>query len=90
MKGLFFATLVASTIKSTLAASVEPAEEKRAPAATSYATAVTLSGNPSTPRTLYPNLAYSSEVLTAAASMTDRALAAKATAVSKVGTFLWI
>ncbi|OCL05935.1 glycoside hydrolase family 6 protein [Glonium stellatum] len=90
MKGLYFATLVASAITSTLAAPVEPVEEKRAPKASSCASAVTLSGNPFASRTLYPNLAYSSEVLAAAASITDSALAAKATAVSNVGTFLWI
>lgn len=59
-------------------------------AATACATAVTLSGNPFSGRTIYANKFYSSEVLSAASSITDSALKAKATKVASVGTYFWM
>ncbi|KZM21874.1 Cellulose 1,4-beta-cellobiosidase (non-reducing end) [Ascochyta rabiei] len=59
-------------------------------AAGACATAVTLSGNPFAGRSIYANKFYSSEVVSAAASITDSALKAKATKVAQVGTYLWI
>ncbi|KAG9200259.1 hypothetical protein G6514_007472 [Epicoccum nigrum] len=59
-------------------------------AASACATAVTLSGNPFAGRSIYANKFYSSEVLSAAASITDSALKAKATKVASVGTYLWL
>jgi cellulose 1,4-beta-cellobiosidase len=59
-------------------------------AATACATAVTLSGNPFSSRTIYANKFYSSEVLSAASSITDSALKAKATKVASVGTYFWM
>ena len=53
-------------------------------------TPVTLSGNPFASRSIYANKEYSKEVIAAAASMTDSALAAKASKVAQVGTFLWM
>ena len=55
-------------------------------AASACATAVT----PFAGRSIYANKFYSSEVLAAAASMTDSALKAKATKVASVGTYLWL
>ncbi|KAK3202156.1 hypothetical protein GRF29_161g381503 [Pseudopithomyces chartarum] len=91
MKGLYSAVL-ASAIAGAFAAP-SPVEQgpitARAPNA-ACATPVTLSGNPFASRSIYANKEYSKEVIAAAASMTDSALAAKASKVAQVGTFLWI
>ncbi|KAF1957389.1 cellobiohydrolase-like protein II precursor [Byssothecium circinans] len=91
MKGLYTA-LVASAITGAFAAP-SPIEQgpvtARANVAAACATPVTLSGNPFS-RSIYANKEYSKEVIAAAASMTDSALAAKASKVAQVGTFLWI
>jgi len=56
------------------------------------ASAVTLKpgANPFTGRTLHANSFYASEVETAVAAISDSDLAAKAAAVGKVGSFLWL
>jgi len=92
MKGLFAAVL-ATAATSVLAAPspVEGPITARAQAAkAACATPVTLSGNPFASRKIYANKFYSSEVMSAASAMTDPDLAAKATKVADVGTFLWI
>ncbi|KAL5119097.1 1,4-beta-D-glucan cellobiohydrolase cel6c [Pleosporales sp. CAS-2024a] len=93
MKAIFLAAVLASAASPVLAAP-SPVEKgpitARAPAATACATAVTLSGNPFASRSIYANKFYSSEVAAAAAAMTDTALAAKATKVADIGTFMWI
>lgn len=95
MKGLQYATLVASAISGALAApAAAPAptaaarvEERKAAAA--CATPVTLSGNPFQGRTIYANKEYSKEVVAAAAQMTG-SMAEAALKVAEVGTFLWM
>ncbi|KAL0577798.1 1,4-beta-D-glucan cellobiohydrolase cel6c [Marasmius crinis-equi] len=52
--------------------------------------AVTLSGNPFTGRTLKANAKYAAEVNAAAAKITDSTLKAKAQKVASVGSFLWL
>lgn len=91
MKGLSFAVL-ASAIAGAFAAPspVEQGPVTARAAMSACATAVTLSGNPFASRSIYANKEYSKEVIAAAASMTDSALAAKATKVAQVGTFLWM
>jgi cellulose 1,4-beta-cellobiosidase len=87
MKGLYTA-LVASAVTGAFAAP-SPVEKAQVTAAAACATPVTLSGNPFT-RTIYANKEYSKEVMAAAATMTDSALAASASKVAQVGTFLWM
>ena len=91
MKGLYSA-LVASAITGAFAAP-SPVENgpitARANAA-ACATPVTLSGNPFASRSIYANKEYSKEVVAAAASATDAAIAASASKVANVGTFLWM
>jgi len=87
MKGLYSA-LLASAISGTFAAP-SPVENGPITAAAACATPVTLSGNPFT-RSIYANKEFSKEVVAAAASMTDSSLAAKASKVAQVGTFLWM
>jgi len=91
MKGLFAAVL-ASAASGVLAAPspVEAGPITARAAQAACATPVTLAGNPFSGRSIYANKFYSSEVSVAAASMTDTALAAKATKVGDVGTFMWI
>lgn len=89
---LTITALLASAITGVLAA---PTPSEQGPitarqAASACATPVTLSGNPFAGRTIYANKFYSSEVSSAAASMTDSALKAKATKVASVGTYLWM
>ncbi|KAF2261184.1 cellobiohydrolase-like protein II precursor [Lojkania enalia] len=91
MKGLYSA-LVASAIAGAFAA---PSPTEKGPitaraAQAACATNVSLSGNPFSGRSIYANKEYSKEVMSAAAAMTDSALAAKASKVADVGTFLWI
>jgi cellulose 1,4-beta-cellobiosidase len=94
MKGIFAAVL-ASAASSVLAA---PSPVENGPitaraqgaAAAACATPVTLSGNPFASRKIYANKFYSSEVSSAAAAMTDSALAASATKVAEIGTFMWM
>jgi cellulose 1,4-beta-cellobiosidase len=90
MKGLFAAVLAAAA--SGVLAAPSPVENGpiTARAAAACATPVTLSGNPFASRKIYANKFYSSEVISAASAMTDAALAAAATKVAEVGTFLWI
>jgi cellulose 1,4-beta-cellobiosidase len=91
MKGLYSA-LVASAITGAFAAPspVEQGPITARAAAAACATPVTLSGNPFASRSIYANKEYSKEVVTAAASMTDSSLAAAASKVADVGTFLWM
>ncbi|KAH8724739.1 cellobiohydrolase-like protein II precursor [Phaeosphaeriaceae sp. PMI808] len=90
MKGIF-AAILATAVSGVLAAP-SPVQDAQitARAATACASAVTLSGNPFASRKIYANKFYSSEVSSAAAAMTDSALAAAATKVADVGTFMWI
>ncbi|KAJ4337601.1 hypothetical protein N0V87_004557 [Didymella glomerata] len=89
----FTISAVLAVIVSGAFAAPTPSEEgpiTARQAATACATAVTLSGNPFSGRSIYANKFYSSEVLSAAASITDSALKAKATKVASVGTYFWI
>jgi cellulose 1,4-beta-cellobiosidase len=94
MKG-FFAAVLASAASSVLAA---PSPVEQGPitaraagaAAAACATPVTLSGNPFASRKIYANKFYSSEVNAAVAAMTDSALAAAATKVADIGTYMWM
>ncbi|CAI9635386.1 unnamed protein product [Alternaria burnsii] len=90
MKGLF-SFAVASVITGAFAL---PSPTEKGPItarqAAACATPVTLSGNPFASRSIYANKFYSSEVVSAAAQMTDTALASAALKVADVGTFLWI
>ncbi|KAH7359758.1 cellobiohydrolase-like protein II precursor [Pyrenochaeta sp. MPI-SDFR-AT-0127] len=90
MKGLFSAAL-ASAITGAFAL---PSPVENGPitarAAAACATPVTLSGNPFASRSIYANKFYASEVNSAAAAITNSALAASAKKVASVGTFLWI
>ncbi|KAF1939315.1 cellobiohydrolase-like protein II precursor, partial [Clathrospora elynae] len=91
MKGLFSAVL-ASAITGAFAL---PSPTENGPitaraAAAACATPVTLSGNPFASRSIYANKFYSSEVVSAAAAITDTALASAAAKVANVGTFMWI
>ncbi len=56
------------------------------------ASAVTLApgSNPFSSRTLHANSAYASEVAAAVEAISDDSLKAKAAAVGKVGSFLWM
>jgi cellulose 1,4-beta-cellobiosidase len=85
MKGLF-SFAVASVITGGFAL---PSPTENGPItarqAAACATPVTLSGNPFASRSI-----YSSEVVSAAAQMTDTALASAALKVADVGTFLWM
>jgi len=67
-----------------------PAEQKRQASGSACASAVTLTGNPFTGRTLHPNAYYRAEVESAAAAMTDSSLAAAAKKVADIGTFSWV
>ncbi|KAF2026070.1 cellobiohydrolase-like protein II precursor [Setomelanomma holmii] len=91
MKGLFAVVLAAAT--SSVLAAPSPVEQgpitARA-AAASCATPVTLTGNPFSGRKIYANKFYSSEVISAASAISDKALASAAAKVADVGTFLWI
>ena len=91
MKGLFSAVL-ASAISGALAAPspVEQGPITARAAQAACATPVSLSGNPFASRSIYANKEYSKEVMAAAASMTDSAMAASASKVADVGTFLWM
>lgn len=91
MKGLYSAVL-ASAIAGAFAAPspVEQGPITARAAQAACATPVTLSGNPFSARSIYANKEYSKEVIAAAASMTDSGLAAKASKVAQVGTFLWM
>jgi len=90
MKG-FFSVALASAITGAFAL---PSPTEHGPITArqvaACATPVTLSGNPFASRSIYANKFYSSEVVSAAAQMTDAALAEKALKVADVGTFLWI
>jgi cellulose 1,4-beta-cellobiosidase len=90
MKGLFSA-VVASAITGAFALP-SPIENGPITArqAAACATPVTLSGNPFASRSVYANKFYSSEVVAAAAQMTDSAMAAAALKVANIGTFLWM
>ncbi|USP78604.1 glycoside hydrolase family 6 protein [Curvularia clavata] len=90
MKGLLSAT-VASAVTGAFALP-SPLEKESIAARQSApcSSAVTLSGNPFTTRTLYPNKFYSAEVKAAVAKISDSTLAAKAAKIANVGTFLWI
>jgi cellulose 1,4-beta-cellobiosidase len=93
MKG-FYAAVAASAITGALAAPspVEKAQitpAAQAPAA-ACATPVTLNDNPFASRSIFANPFYASEVSSAAAAMTDAALAEKALKVADVGTFQWM
>ena len=93
MKGLQYATIVASAITGAFAAPAaapEPTQlvAERAPAA-ACATPVTISSNPFKGRKIFANLEYSKEVISAAAEMTG-SLATAARKVADVGTFLWM
>lgn len=91
MKG-FFSAVLASAIAGAFAAPspIEQGPITARAAQAACATPVTLSGNPFASRSIYANKEYSKEVIAAAASMTDSALAAKASKVAQVGTFLWM
>lgn len=91
MKGLFSAA-VAAAISGVFAL---PSPTENGPitaraAAAACATPVTLSGNPFASRSIYANKFYSSEVVSAAAAITDAALSSAALKVANVGTFLWM
>jgi cellulose 1,4-beta-cellobiosidase len=93
MKGLQYATIVASAISGAFAAPAPApaptqAIAERAPAA-SCATPVTISSNPFKGRKIFANLEYSKEVISAAAQMTGSSASA-ARKVADVGTFLWM
>lgn len=91
MKGLYSAVL-ASAITTAFAAPspVEHGPVTARAVQAACATPVTLSGNPFKSRSIYANKEYSKEVIAAAASMTDSAMAAQASKVAQVGTFLWM
>lgn len=91
MKGTY-TTLLAFAITGALAAPspVERALVTPRAAAAACATAVTLSGNPFASRSLFANPFYANEVKSAAAAITDSALAAKALKVADIGTFQWM
>lgn len=91
MKG-FIAAAAATAITGVLAAPspVEQGPITARAAAAACATSVTLSGNPFASRSLFANPFYASEVKSAAAQITDSALAAKALKVADVGTFQWM
>lgn len=59
-------------------------------AACGSAVTLTPGSNPFSGRTLHANSFYASEINTAMASMTDDSLKTKASAVAKVGSFLWL
>jgi len=91
MKGVFAAVL-ASAAAGVLAAPspVENGPITARAAAAACATPVTLSGNPFASRKIYANKFYSSEVISAASAIADPAMAAAATKVAEVGTFMWM
>lgn len=91
MKGLFSAVLASAiTGAFALPSPIEQGPITARAAQAACATPVTLSGNPFASRSIYANKEYSKEVIAAAASMTDSALAVKASKVAQVGTFLWM
>jgi cellulose 1,4-beta-cellobiosidase len=71
---------------------IKEREPSRLNARAACASAVTLTpgSNPFSGCTLHANSEYAKEVNAALANMTDTSLAAKASAVAKVGTFLWL
>lgn len=77
-------TLIASV---TFVVSVHALPSEKRAACTS---AVTLSGNPFTGRTLNANSHYGNYVTQAAAAISDATLKAQAAKVAKVGSFLWL
>jgi cellulose 1,4-beta-cellobiosidase len=93
MKGLY-AAVAASAISGALAAPSPVEKAQITPAAqiqaAACATPVTLSGNPFVSRSIFANPFYASEVKSAAAEITDTALAAAALKVADIGTFQWI
>lgn len=90
MKGFFTAALASAMTGAFALPSPIENGPITARAAAACATPVTLSGNPFASRTVYANKFYSSEVVAAAAQMTDSAMAAKARKVADIGTFLWM
>ena len=90
MKGLLSAT-VASAVTGAFALP-SPLEKESIAARQSApcSSAVTLSGNPFSNRTLYPNNYYGAKVKAAVANISDSTLAAKAAKVANIGTFLWM
>lgn len=93
MKGLY-AAVAASAISGALAAPSPVEKAQITPAAqiqaAACATPVTLSGNPFVSRSIFANPFYASEVNSAAAEITDTALAAAALKVADIGTFQWM
>ena len=67
-----------------------PTEPLQARAACASAVKLAAGSNPFSGRTLHANSAYASEISTAMASVTDTSIKTKASAVAKVGTFLWM
>jgi cellulose 1,4-beta-cellobiosidase len=78
-----FAAFVAANPTPTL-------EKKDSVAACSSAVTIAPGSNPFTSRTLHANSAYASEIAAAMASVTDTSITSQASAVAKVGTFLWM
>jgi len=90
MKG-FYTALLATAATGVFAAPspVENGPITARAAAAACATPVTLSGNPFT-RKIYANKEYKKEVVAAVAAISDSSLAASASKVGDVGTFLWM
>ncbi|KAF1832787.1 exoglucanase-6A [Decorospora gaudefroyi] len=90
MKGAFSIAL-ASAITGVFAL---PSPTENGPitarAAAACSTPVRLSGNPFSGRKIHANAFYASEVSSAAAQMTDSAMASAALKVADVGTFMWL
>lgn len=65
---------------------------ERNPAAAASGAAVTLTAgtNPFASRTLHANSVYASEIAAAMANVTDATIKTQASAVAKVGSFLWL
>ncbi|TVY41541.1 1,4-beta-D-glucan cellobiohydrolase [Lachnellula subtilissima] len=65
---------------------------ERNPAAAASAAAVTIApgSNPFATRTLHANSVYASEIAAAMANVTDATIKTQASAVAKVGSFLWL
>jgi len=78
-------TILATLGVASVLAAPRPTKTKRA-----CGSAVTLTGNPFSGRTLYANARYADEVKAAAANMSDSSLSAKALKVAEVGSFLWL
>lgn len=91
MKGAYTVLLAFAATGAMAAPSpVERAMVTPKAVAAACATPVTLSGNPFASRSMFANPYYASEVSSAAAQMTDSALAAKALKVADIGTFQWM